>query len=308
MDIIFKIAIFSLPFENLFFAPSAGWATITPIILFIYVIFNYKLAINSVKNYGKIFRFLLLILVPISIINYMLIEETNLNNIINSIFSLFLGLIDLIAFDIYFNQKEKNIKEVINIILLAYYISIIVGILQFVTIKFNIGFLKNIFIVLSKRNYVNMGKVQFTFTEPSYIGMHLFGVLLPIYIISQDKRLLRLIVLFLGISLIISSSVKLIIDTIVVLFIFFLLKNIKNAKIIISIIIAIPILLVTINILYNNNNRIRSIIDKGVYADSSLASRYFRINASIKGYKEEPLHFFIRIWIRKFDYSNEKRI
>ena len=41
-DIIFYIAIFLLPFENFFFAPSSGWATITPIILAIYILLNLR--------------------------------------------------------------------------------------------------------------------------------------------------------------------------------------------------------------------------------------------------------------------------
>lgn len=39
-DIIFSIGIFLLPFENFFFAPSSGWATVTPIIFAIYILFN----------------------------------------------------------------------------------------------------------------------------------------------------------------------------------------------------------------------------------------------------------------------------
>ena len=38
-NVIFEIAIALLPFENFFFAPSSGWATITPIILALYILF-----------------------------------------------------------------------------------------------------------------------------------------------------------------------------------------------------------------------------------------------------------------------------
>ena len=39
---VFKLGVVMLPFENFFFAPSSGWATITPVILFIYMLLNYK--------------------------------------------------------------------------------------------------------------------------------------------------------------------------------------------------------------------------------------------------------------------------
>ena len=42
LNILFKLAVFLIPFDNLFFAPSTGWATISPILFFIYVFFNIK--------------------------------------------------------------------------------------------------------------------------------------------------------------------------------------------------------------------------------------------------------------------------
>ena len=39
---LYKIGLFLIPFENFFFAPSAGWAAIAPIVFFIYFFQNIK--------------------------------------------------------------------------------------------------------------------------------------------------------------------------------------------------------------------------------------------------------------------------
>lgn len=55
MDIIFKIGIFLLPFENFFFAPSSGWATISPLVFVIYILLIFKMAIKGIYKYRFIF-------------------------------------------------------------------------------------------------------------------------------------------------------------------------------------------------------------------------------------------------------------
>lgn len=293
MDFLFLVSIFFFPFENFVFAPSAGWAAIAPITLFVYVLFNYKYIGKSIKNYGKIFGYLIFILIPLSCINYLLIDKIFIENIIGSMVSLILGITNLLAFDIFFIQKKKSVNKVVKVIIIAYVLSIIVGIIQIIAIKLNVDFLKNIFSLVSKRNYVNMNKVQFTFTEPSYIGMHLFGILLPIYYVTKDKRILKLIIVYTVISLLFSGSIRLLVDIIAVLFIVVLLKNVKKVKTLLMILMSIPFIFMFFRFLYFNNTRIKAIVDEGIYADSSLASRYFRINAAIHGYCKKPINFWI---------------
>ena len=293
MDFLFILSIILLPFENLFFAPSAGWATISPIILFIYVLANFKYLKQCVLNYGKIITYLLLCLLPLSIINYIMIDSTYFGNVFDSLIPLVLGITNLFAFDIYFNQKKHSMNSLVKKILIAYWISLFIGLIQFVTIKLNISFLKDFFAFISKRNYLNMRKVQFTYTEPSYIGMHLFGVLLPIYYWVKDKKILKLIVTYTIIGILLSGSVKLILDIFVVIIINVIIKNIKNKKIIILTIIFVPVLIGMFFVAYNNNKRIQKIVDRGVYADGSLSSRYFRINAAVHGYQKNFGHFVI---------------
>ena len=293
MDIIFKIAIILLPFDNLFFAPSKGWATITPIIFFIYLLFNIKYIIQLIKKAKKSTIILIFIsfftIILLSISAYFL-YGIHISSTFDTAVSIFLGICSLLAFDIYFIQKKNKIEDITKLLIQAYMVSIIIGWIQFITIKLNIIPLYKIFDFLSMRNYMNTGRVQFSFTEPSFIGMHIFGVLLPLYLITKEKNILKIIVFFIISNFIFNSSVRFIFDSIIVIIIlaiFYMIRHKETKKLVSIIAICIGILLLT----YATNTRIRNIVDKGIYADSSLSTRYFRLTSSLYGYMNYPYGF-----------------
>lgn len=292
MDILFKIGVFMIPFENFFFAPSNGWAAIAPIIFFTYIIFNIKEALNTLYKYRVIVGALLFGLF-FTLINYICID-TEMSNIVGATISIGLGIINLIAFDIYFRQKKQDVKSIVKLLIISYTMSLLMGWIQFIVIKYNISILKDIFMMLEKRSYIKFNRIQFTFTEPSFIGMHVFGVLLPIYIYTKNRNILKLIIAFLGSAVFFSAGVRILIDILVVsilCYMIYFIKNIKNVKVIIATVLVIVIIIVGGITVYNKNYRVRTIINKGIYADGSLASRFFRINASVKGYQKSIPNF-----------------
>lgn len=278
-DLIFMIGVFLLPFENFFFAPSSGWATITPIIFATYIMFNLNTEILK-KTLSKS-GWILILSALFNILAY-LIVGINLENVLNAFISIGLGFVNLISMYIYYS-KNKDLNKIIKIVMISYSITLIIGLIEFITIKFNITVLYNFFDIIFKRNYMVNNRVQFFFTEPSFIGMHMFGILLPLYLFSKDKKVLGLIITYTATSIIFNSGVRIIIDMVAVAAIFTIYQIIKKKKYILLIILP-AILVLTITIAYNNNYRIKIIMDKGIYADGSLASRYFRIQSSIYGY------------------------
>lgn len=138
-------------------------------------------------------------------------------------------------------------------------------------------------------------RVQFTFTEPSFIGMHAYGVLLPIYLITKNKNLLYELIILVLLSLVFGSGLRILLDTMVVICIYLIDKFKNSKKVIMIFILAIPIIFIsgkfTYNYLYDNNARFRNIINNGSNGDASAASRWFRIDASMNGYKNNLPHF-----------------
>ena len=276
-DIIFLIGVFLLPFENFIFAPSAGWATLTPIIFAVYILMNFKSKIKISKKSG----YFLIGLIIFNLIAYLSVG-INLKNVINAMISIGLGFVSLISMYIYYN-KNKNLDKIIRIISISYIITLIIGLIEFCTIKFNINVFYDFFKIIFKRNYMRNKRVQFFFTEPSFIGMHMFGILLPLYLFTNRKKILNLIIVYVVAALYFECGVRIILDVIAVATIFMLYTIIRKKNFILLFVMAI-ILILSFITGYKTNYRIRKIIDDGIYSDGSLASRYFRIQASIYGY------------------------
>jgi hypothetical protein len=296
VDKIFLLACFFLPFENFFFAPSAGWAAITPLIFFVYLLLN----INYLgKCLGKYYKLILVIaiVIVITLINILFMNqyaEQAMVRFVNALISLGLGIITLFSLDIYFLQKGNSIKKMEKVVLVAYSITFAIGVVQFIAIKFNVQALYDFFAAITKRNYLEVNRVQYFFTEPSFIGMHMFGVLLPIYILGKNKKIRNIIILYIIASVMFGCGVRILIDTLAVIVCFLFFKiDFKKVKNMIMIVVPCAILFIGANYVYQNNVRVQNIVSQGVYADGSFASRWFRINASVRGYMEHPLHMLV---------------
>lgn len=285
-ELVFYIAIFCLPFENFFFAPSAGWAAITPVILALYVILNYKAALKAFVKLRKIFFFFIFAVILASITAFL--NNVALLDYANSFIPLGLGAISLLSFYIFY-QKKKDLSTVVNLVVIAYALCLMIGVFEYLTLKLgNIPF-KDFLGSLMKRNYLleGDGRIQFFFTEPSFIGMHAFGVLLPLYWLSRRKDLLFILILYLITSVAFGAGVRVFVDIAVIAimyFIYLLIIN-KRAKF-------IPLILIILGLgfhyAYTNNIRIQKIVNDGIYADGSLAARYFRMQSSVIGYTKAP--------------------
>lgn len=292
--LIFYIAVAFIAFDNLFFAPASGWATITPLILVLYSILNINCWINVIKKYWRILVVFGVILI-FSFISYFTVHFV-LNNVLNAFISIGLGAVCLVSLDIFFRQKKHTLNEIIPILIVSYSISMFFGIFQYIAIKGNVEWMIKFADSFSKRSYItaNIPRVQFLFTEPSFITMHIFGVLLPIYLLTKDKKILTLMISFLILALGISRTVRLYLDLFVVIAIYAIIYVIKNLRKKSTIVLLLATTIVggfSLNYLYNHSNRVHDIMTKGVYADGSLASRYFRVQSAIYGYETDYYHF-----------------
>ena len=85
-----------------------------------------------------------------------------------------------------FGIKRIPWRTPLRILIASYWFSFGVGVVQWLSIHLHIKPLTDYFAHLMYRQYINESSVwggghpQFLFAEPSYIGMHLFGVLLPL--------------------------------------------------------------------------------------------------------------------------------
>ena len=288
-EILFYIGLALLPFDNLFFAPSRGWATIAPIVFFVYVLWNVKYVLNG-SVLPKKEQLLVLLILVLSVFGYIFHQPT-ISTTLDAAQTLILGFSFYFAVQIYFIQKKGDGAKALRLLFTVYTIAFFYGVLYCMKIPF----VERVMEIIEKRHY---GRLQYTFTEPSFISMHLFGVLLPCATIfkehkKESRALLMLIGFYLLLSFVFGGSTRLYLDALIVAVIvigcrFFRGKFTKKKAVILA---AAGAALVVAVIGLSFVERIRNIMKMGVYGDASLASRFFRINALFKGFIANPVGF-----------------
>jgi len=295
MDLLFKLAVFFVPFDNLFFAPSKGWATISPILFALYAISNFKELTQSIKA-TKNYVFLVVVIIIYSTCLY-LFYPPDLGNIFDSFSTLAFGMLLYLSLYIRYIIRKQDMKEDIKILIFAYTISFFYGFVKFLALKGGVGFVLSMFSLIEKRYY---DRLAFTFTEPSFISLHVAGVMYLLCISIKDKllkkKLFKLICAFCLLTLISGDSARFLVDFAIILALIvaktLTLHKIKFSK---KIVILVLIVLMTggLALQISGNTRVTKMLNGNSYndminSDPSLAARYFRINSSIHGYENEP--------------------
>lgn len=296
MGFLFKLAVFFIPFDNLFFAPSKGWATISPIIFALYALTNIKQLGQGIRLNSK-YVFLLVVLSIYSFSLY-LFYKPDLSNTIDGIITLSFGILFYLSLYIRYIIKKIDMKKDVKILIFAYSISFAYGLVKFIALKLGIGAILAIFNLIEKRYY---DRLAFSFTEPSFISLHIAGVLYLTYLATKDKllkkKLVILMCLFCGLTLISGDSARFLVDFIVILGLIvtklLVQKKIKLSK---KIVVFVLIIIISAGLVLQiqGNERVTKMLNGDtytdmIYSDPSLASRFFRINSSIRGYENEPV-------------------
>lgn len=206
-DYVFYAALMLLPADGTvlgWYMPF--WTPISPWLLMLYTALNWRL---MAIVYHRFRRFLLfpLVALMLSAAGWATVAFHPLPALWS-----FLGLAGALAclasLEIAVRVKHLDWRLMVRIILIAYWVAFAVGVVQFLAIHLDITFVRDWFSKLMAREYITAdspwggSRPQFLFAEPSYIGMHLYGVLLPLMWMMRGrdrvyiKRLRDLIVVF----------------------------------------------------------------------------------------------------------------
>lgn len=287
---LFQLGLILIPFDNLVFAPSRGWATVSPIIFFIYIFINIK-NISFVLNLEKK---ALITAAFIAVYQVMLlcINGVAPGALIDGLQTLVLGISIYLSMVLRYNVYKKNINNDAEFLYKGYFISFIYGIIRLIGMYGYNGLL-SVFEFIEKRPYP---RLAFSFTEPSFISMHVIGVMfLVTYLISDEelrKKFLYLGFAFLAVSILFRSSTRCILDTGIFVFLLICYRSVKNKrKLIINLCLIIAIVCAAVYMV-NSIPRLNNIFVNGIYSDPSGVSRYARIKGILYGFVEYPLKTF----------------
>lgn len=211
------------------------WSPISPALFAVYCLCNWRqLHIVAVK-------YLPLFLLPVACIILSIPGWLRFGIHFNAAFMSLTGLFGMLAtlgaLVIAFHIKRIPWNMPIRLLIAAYWCSFAVGVVQWFSIHLRFEPLVNYFSHLMYRQYITDssvwggGRPQFLFAEPSYIGMHLFGILLPLMWLMRGldsiyaKRLRDLIVVYAIGAILMQAGTRIVIDSVVALLIAIIVHN-----------------------------------------------------------------------------------
>ncbi|MCI1650100.1 hypothetical protein [Bifidobacterium tibiigranuli] len=212
-DLLFYAALMLLPVDGTVAGiPLPYWTPLSPWLFLAYALVNARLLRTVARRYLPFVLFPLL-LVLLSFYGWTTIGFHGWAAA-RSIGSVVLGLACLASLEIALRIKRLPWKPMVTVLVATYSCAFVVGAVQWAGVQWHVAGIRQFFARLMYRNYTGE-RPQFLFAEPSYIGMHLFGVLLPVYWLTRDRRVAVLVPVFAVGSLLMGAGTRIVIDSVV---------------------------------------------------------------------------------------------
>ncbi|MEK0279843.1 hypothetical protein [Bifidobacterium mongoliense] len=212
-DLLFYAALSLLPVDGTVAGiPLPFWTPLSPWLFLAYALVNARLLRTVARRYLPFVLFPLL-LVLVSFYGWTTVGFHGWAAV-RSIGSVVLGLACLASLEIALRIKRLPWKPMVTVLVATYGVAFLVGVVQWAGVQWHVAGIRQFFARLMYRNYTGV-RPQFLFAEPSYIGMHLFGVLLPVYWLTRDRRVAVLVPAFAVGSLLMGAGTRIVIDSVV---------------------------------------------------------------------------------------------
>ena len=292
-DVLFIGAIVTLPIDGTRLGIDMPyWTPIAPALLVLYAVCNPKLLARSVRWFMP-FYILFVTLMATSVYGWLTIGFSPLHTA-QTICGLIGGLGCLASIDIAVRLKKLNWNKAITVLVAAYCFAFAIGVLQWLDRNNGLPWLTTLSQRLMYRNYVPR-KPQFLFAEPSYIGMHLFGVLLPLFWITRRKVLAAVALGFAIGSAAMGVGVRILIDTVIALLLWCVVfANWKCKQTLIPAVLGFVGVGAGGAVVLATNDRVHALLTQGILTgDFSMLARIFRSLTPIVAGLRDPLHLLL---------------
>lgn len=289
-DLLFYAALMLLPVDGTVAGVALPyWTPLSPWFFLAYALVNFR------RLRVCIHRYLPVVLLPILLLVISVYGWTTVGfhgvAALKSFGSVILGVACLASLEIAVKSKRLPCKPMVTVLVAAYALAFLVGVVQWSGRYWQVEGIKQFFAHLMYRDYA-WQRPQFLFAEPSYIGMHLFGVLLPVYWLTHDSRLAVLIPVFALGSVGMGAGTRIIVDTVVAGLLWLMASvNFKRrggtlgAAAAIALIAASGVAAVVVD------PRLNKLASDGLLrGDASVSSRIFHMLAPAWAWKQDMWH------------------
>lgn len=289
-DVLLILALITLPADGTRLGITMPyWTPIAPAFLILYALCNSRLSLRSIRQYLGFFLFLPL-LIAVSLFGWLTIGFHGMY-VFQTMCALVSGLACLVSLDVAFRLKRLDWNKAVTIVVAVYWIAFAVGVLQWMDARLGITPVTRLFQLLMERNYV-LRKPQFLFAEPSYIGMHIFGVLLPLFWLTRRKSLALLTLVFAFGSACMGVGVRILIDTMIALLLWAMVEiRWDRARNVIAALAGVGVIGAGGTLTLLHNARVQSMLQHGLMqGDFSTLARIFRSLAPMLAGLHDPVH------------------
>lgn len=289
-DGVFFTALILLPVGGTVFGFSMMyWSPISPILFILYVLLNIKFLPRVFERF-RAFLLFPIAMVVVSVYGWMTVG-VHVHTAFQTIVAVASGVACLISLDIAFRIKRLDARKAVTLVMIAYWVSFGVGMVQFLTIHLHIQPIIRLCQMTLERNYIP-NRIQFLFAEPSYIGMHVFGVLMPLYWLTKRKSIAALTLVYAFGAAAMGAGVRILIDTVIALVLWVIvIVNFHKVRNIVIAVIGVVTVGIGGGFVMMHNARVQSLLANGpVAGDFSATARIFRTLAPVEAWLSDPLH------------------
>jgi hypothetical protein len=289
-DLLFYAALALLPVDGTTAGiPLPYWTPLSPWLFLAYALVNAR----HLRVFAR--RYLPFVLFPLLLVLVSCYGWTTVGfhgwAAARSIGSVVLGLACLASLEIALRVKRLPWRPMVTVLVAAYWFAFLVGVVQWAGVRWHVQGIRQFFARLMYRNYT-CDRPQFLFAEPSYIGMHLFGVLLPVQWLTKDRRLAVLIPVFAAGAILMGAGTRIVIDTVVAGVLWLLATvNFRRRGATIAAVAGLSgaaVAAVGAVFLDPRLNRLAS--DGLLKGDDSMSARIFHMLAPAWAWKHDPWH------------------
>lgn len=213
-DVLWYAALALLPVDGTVWGVQMPyWSPIAPVLFLLYAACNARLLPRAAVMVPFALP-LTALLLCVSAFGWITVG-VNLVYLPRTLLALLFALATLASMIVAWSLKRLSLKAAVTVLVAAYAVAFAFGVFTWLVEPrhpLDSPGVRRQLMDLYLRQYFVV-RPQFLFAEPSYIGMHLFGVLLPMFWVTRDRRLPVLVAVFAIGALAMGSGARIAVDT-----------------------------------------------------------------------------------------------
>ena len=214
-DLLFYAALALLPVDGLVWGVQMPyWSPCSPVLFLAYALCNARLLPRLLAKRFPALAPMLALLAAVSAFGWLTVG-VNATYALRTVLAMACAACTLLAFAVAWSVKRLPMRAAVNVLVCAYACAFLFGVFTWLIQpgRVNLPKVSGTLMGWFLRQYFT-SRPQFLFAEPSYIGMHLFGVLLPMFWLTRDRRLPIVVVTFAAGALAMGSGVRIALDSV----------------------------------------------------------------------------------------------